>query len=284
MPFPYKTVLITGATAGIGRALAEHMIADDIFVIAVGRRRDRLDELLAKYGSDKVVAEPFDVSDLEALPDWAEKITKTYPTLSSIVLNAGFQRTIDFTRPENISRSLLTSELNTNYLSPLHTVSLFLPHLISLGKTSPNPTPASIVLVSSGLAVVPVARCANYCATKSAIHSLAWTLRSQLSAPSSPETQHIRVIEIIPPAVQTELHALQPDLAAAGQTAIGVPLEEFSDETWSLLKSEEGTPDDEIAIKLVRDRWGGIEATKRTAFHDFEAMFRKMVAEGKGNA
>lgn len=73
MPFPYKTVLITGATAGIGLALAERMIQAGIFVIAVGRRSDRLNELVAKYGSEKVAAEPFDVSDLDKLPGWVEK-------------------------------------------------------------------------------------------------------------------------------------------------------------------------------------------------------------------
>ncbi|KAH7146351.1 hypothetical protein EDB81DRAFT_794958 [Dactylonectria macrodidyma] len=268
MPFPYKTVLITGATAGIGLALAERMISTGIFVIAVGRRSDRLDELVAKHGADKVAAEPFDVSDLEKLPAWVEKMTKTYPSLSSIVLNAGFQRTVDFTKPDALSLSSLSSEMTTNYLSPLHTVSLFLPHLISLGPE----TPTSIVLVSSGLSLVPMARCANYCATKSAIHSLAWTLRSQLSAPSSPETQHIRVIEIIPPAVQTELHSSQPDLVKAGQTKIGVPLEEYANETWGLLNEE--TPHDEIVIKLVRERWSTIEKEKLDAFRTFEAMFR----------
>jgi NADP-dependent 3-hydroxy acid dehydrogenase YdfG len=73
MPFPYKNVLITGATSGIGRALAERMIASGIFVIAVGRRQDRLDELVAKHGSDKVAAEVFDVSDIDALGPWAKK-------------------------------------------------------------------------------------------------------------------------------------------------------------------------------------------------------------------
>lgn len=71
MPFPHKTVLITGATAGIGRALAERMIENGVFVIAVGRRKDRLDELVEKYGTDKVAAEVFDVSDLDAIPRWA---------------------------------------------------------------------------------------------------------------------------------------------------------------------------------------------------------------------
>jgi NADP-dependent 3-hydroxy acid dehydrogenase YdfG len=73
MPFPYKTVLVTGATSGIGLTLAERMIANGSFVIAVGRRQDRLDQFLAKHGADKVAVDAFDVSDLDALGPWANK-------------------------------------------------------------------------------------------------------------------------------------------------------------------------------------------------------------------
>lgn len=73
MPFPYRTVLITGATSGIGRALAERMIGAGIFVIAVGRQKDRLDELVTKYGSKKVAGEVCNISDLDALGDWSKK-------------------------------------------------------------------------------------------------------------------------------------------------------------------------------------------------------------------
>lgn len=83
------------------------------------------------------------------------RITATYPQLDSIILNAGFQRTVDFTRPDSVSIPSITSELHTNYLSPLATVTAFLPHLVSLSS------PASIYFVSSGLSLVPIARCPN---------------------------------------------------------------------------------------------------------------------------
>ncbi|KAH8785547.1 hypothetical protein F5883DRAFT_88336 [Diaporthe sp. PMI_573] len=271
MPFPHKTVLITGATAGIGRALAERMVENGVFVIAVGRRKERLQELEAKYGRDKVVGEEFDMTKTAEIQPWAQRITKEYPTLSSIILNAGIQRTLDFTNPsyEELS-SKITSEVDTNYTSPLLTITAFLPHLISLGASSPA-TAASVILVTSGLALVPVARCANYCSTKSALHHFGLSLRSQMQ--SSPNTQHVRVIDIIPPAVQTELHELQPELVAAGQGQIGMPLEAFIDETWAALDRWDEN-EDEIMVKEVSQRWGHIDDEKKTAFKQLEAMMR----------
>ncbi|KAJ4396107.1 hypothetical protein N0V93_000324 [Gnomoniopsis smithogilvyi] len=266
MPFPHKTVLLTGATAGIGRALAERMIENGVFVIAVGRRKERLLELEQKYGPDKCVAEDFDVTDLEALPAWAEKITKAYPTLSSIILNAGIQRTLDFANPSypDIS-SKVTSELTTNYTSPLLTITAFLPHLTALSS------PASIILVTSGLAIVPLPRCANYCATKAALHSLAWSLRAQLG----PAHPHLRVVEIMPPAVQTELHALQPELVAVGQADIGMPLGAFIDETWEALARWDAE-EDEIMVKEVKGNWGHVEDARRVAFGQLQERMKAM--------
>ncbi|KAK3681323.1 hypothetical protein B0T22DRAFT_485412 [Podospora appendiculata] len=282
MPFPYKTVLITGATSGIGLALAEKMIASDIFVIAVGRRKDRLDALVAKHGPGKVAGEVFDVSDLAALGPWASKITTTYPTLDALLLNAGFQRTLDFTTPSTISLPAVTAEVATNYLSPVHTITHFLSHLLSL-----SPSPAAILLVSSGLAVIPFPRCANYSATKSAIHSLAWSLRSQLAGPDAPHAHHMRVVELLPPAVQTELHPLQPDLVAAGQDKIGIPLAAYVDETWADLISDDddeaggtrGGERDEIAHTVHREKLAGAEEKKREGFRAFVAFMRKQGAK-----
>lgn len=72
MSFPYKTVVVIGATSGIGRALAERMIANGVFVIGVGRRRERLDALVAEHGPDKAAAAPFDITDLAGLAAWVQ--------------------------------------------------------------------------------------------------------------------------------------------------------------------------------------------------------------------
>jgi short-subunit dehydrogenase involved in D-alanine esterification of teichoic acids len=122
------------------------------------------------------------------------RIIAGHPSLDSIVLNAGHQRTVDFTKPADVSIPAISSELTTNYLSPLATATAFLPHLTSLGGS-----PASIVFVSSGLALIPIPRCPNYCASKAAMHSLAWTLRSQLSAPTSPATHRMSHLMNPPP-------------------------------------------------------------------------------------
>ncbi|KAK0619071.1 hypothetical protein B0T14DRAFT_565966 [Immersiella caudata] len=267
MPFPYKTVLITGATSGIGLALAERMIPGGIFVIAVGRRKDRLDALVAKHGADKIAAEPYDVSDLENMGEWAKRITSTYPTLSALLLNAGFQRTFTFTAPDTLPLDTLTSELTTNYLSPVHMTTHFLPHLISI-----SPAPAAILLVSSGLAIIPFPRCPNYSASKAALHSFAWSLREQLSGPDAAHTRHIRVVEIIPPAVRTELHSQQGDLVEAGQDKMGMDLGEYVEETWGDLVGEEEM--DEVVFSGQRERLKGVEEGRREAFEGFVGVMR----------
>lgn len=149
-------------------------------------------------------------------------------------------------------------------------ITYFLPHLTSL-----SPSPASIILVSSGLAIIPFPRCANYSASKAALRSLAWSLRTQLAGQD--ETRHIRVIELIPPAVQTELHPSQADLVALGQDKIGIPLEKYIDETWRELNPEEGGEiKDDIVHSAHGGRMDGIEGLRREGYEAFLAAMRKM--------
>ena len=179
------------------------------------------------------------------------------------MLNAGIQRQVDFTSPSGISLSSITAELTINYLSPLHTLTLFLPHLQSLSSM------ASIILLSSGLALVPIPSVPNYCASKSALHSLAWTQRAQLA--DDDHSRHIRVIEIMPPAVQTELHTLQPELVKAGRANIGIPLAECLDEAWDALDRGD---DDEIPISAIKSRFAAVEVERKAAFQQLIVMMK----------
>jgi len=78
MPFQYKHVLMVGATAGIGRAMAERLIQEGSKVTVVGRRKERLDEFVAKYGEKKAQSAPFDISKRDEIPQFAAEYV-THP-------------------------------------------------------------------------------------------------------------------------------------------------------------------------------------------------------------
>ena len=59
--------------AGIGKALAEKFIENGSYVIASGRRKENLEQLVHKHGHDKVSAVPFDITNLDGIPDFANK-------------------------------------------------------------------------------------------------------------------------------------------------------------------------------------------------------------------
>lgn len=71
MGFPYKKVLVVGATSGIGWALAERVVENGVKVIVVGRRKERLDEFVEKHGKDNASAVVFDIRNLSGISQFA---------------------------------------------------------------------------------------------------------------------------------------------------------------------------------------------------------------------
>ncbi len=129
------------------------------------------------------------------------RITSEHPDLDMVVFNSGIQRGLDFSKPSSIDLSSIDAELTTNYISVIHGLKAFLPHLFTKGSqkdSKKGEKNAAVVFVTSGLAIVPLVRAGNYCASKAALHHLATTMRVQL------EETNVKVIEILPPAVQSE--------------------------------------------------------------------------------
>ena len=153
MPFQYSRVLMIGATAGIGAAMADRLVQEGAKVIAVGRRQDRLDAFVNKHGSDKASSATFDISDRGSMDQFVDRsvyiclsskapylndasVIKTYPDLDCVFLNAGTQSTIDLAQPTKVDLSAFHSEIDTNFTSFVDLTMKFLPFLMKKGNTS----------------------------------------------------------------------------------------------------------------------------------------------------
>lgn len=183
-----NTVLITGGATGIGFAIAQKLLENGNTVIVCGRRGDRLAEAKSKLPSMHTrVADIANPKDRIELRDW---VISNFPGLNIVVNNAGIQKTF-FLKQENTTEAI-TEEVTTNLISPIHLANLFVPHLAKQRE-------AAIVNMTSGLAYIPQAITPVYCATKAALHSFTLSARHQLKDTS------IKVFEIAPPIVDTEL-------------------------------------------------------------------------------
>lgn len=215
-----NTVLITGGTSGIGLAFAEAFLKEENTVLICGRRKERLKALQEKHPQlHTMVCDVAKAEDREALAKWA---LVNFPELNVLINNAGVQLKADMTQPVNLSR--IYTEVDTNIVAPVHLASFLAPHLQTKKE-------AAIVNISSGLAFSPLAFMPVYCATKAAIHSLTLSLRYQLRNTS------VKVFEIAPPAVDTELGSDRRE--DKSQSHGGMPVSEFIAEAMNALRTDE---------------------------------------------
>ena len=240
-----NTILITGGTSGIGRALAEVFHQRGNQVIIAGRRQALLNEITAAHPGMRGVQ--LDVEDPRAVDAFAARIREQFPELNVLINNAGISRREDLTA-DTIDLSVARSIIHTNIIGVLHLTAALLPTL----KQQPNST---IITTSSGLAFVPRAVFPTYCASKAFLHSWLQSLRFQLRETS------VEVLELAPPYVQTELAG--PSQATDPNA---MPLADYIAEVMQVL-SDPDPSHGEILVKCVRAlRW----AEKNG---DYEQMF-----------
>lgn len=255
----YKKALIIGATSGIGHQLAIKLLSQGTHVILVGRRQDRLDAFTSTHGSDKTTTIAFDITNLSAIPDFANRITTQHPDIDCLVLNSGIQRAFDFTQPETLDLAALDAETTTNYTAHVHLTAAFLKYF--LARPPQQQQLVSLIYISATLALVPgLLRTPNYNASKAALHTFLLNLRLQLSRKKNfPAAQNVRIVEVFPPAVQTEIHdeKHQPDLVDGG--SIGMPLEQYVEEMVKGLERGE----EEFAVGHGTGMLEGFEAERK---------------------
>lgn len=197
-------ILITGGASGIGFALAERFIKENNTVIICGRRESALKE--AKEKLPKLITKAFDLSradEREKLFNW---IQKEHDDLNVLINNAGIQQWMSISDKNFFQRA--EDEISINITAPVHLCSLF--------ATLPSIT--TIMTVTSGLAFAPLSKVPVYCGTKAFMRSFTLSLRYLL------KEKNIEVIELIPPALNTDLggkgiHDFAPSVSGFIETA-----------------------------------------------------------------
>ncbi|HLS67839.1 MAG TPA: SDR family oxidoreductase [Kiloniellales bacterium] len=225
-----NTIAITGGGSGIGRQLALRFSEFGNRIIVAGRRKESLEETIA--GRPNMHALVLDVDDPESIESFVTRLVTEHPALNVLINNAGIMRQERLTGRWDLRDSEQT--ILTNLLGPIRLTNALVDHL----AVQPD---AAIVNVTSGLAFVPLPVTPTYSATKAALHSFTLSLREQLKG-------RVEVIELAPPAVQTELTPGQ-------STRPGFqPLEEFVDEV--MARFAERPTAEEILVDRVRFlRW-----------------------------
>jgi uncharacterized oxidoreductase len=215
-----NTILITGGATGIGFSLAETLVNAGNKVIICGRREGKLKEARDKL--PQIQTKVCDVSrekERESLFNWVKSNFKDFNVL---INNAGIQRMVNLKKG---TRDLFSgeNEVETNLIAPIYLSAYFIPLLLKKKESA-------IINVSSGLGFVPIASMPVYCATKAAVHSFTLSLRYQLRDTS------IKVFEIIPPAVDTELGK---GAAEEGDEYRGIPPSEVAKATLTAIANNE---------------------------------------------
>jgi len=185
MKLSNNKILITGGASGIGLGLTKRFIEENNTVIICGRREEALKEVVGKYPSviTKVCHLSLEAERI-ALYEW---ISVNHSDLNVLVNNAGIQNWMNVSDTDFYQRA--KAEIATNIEAPLHLTSLFI-NLKSLD---------TIINTTSGLSFVPFTKVPVYSATKAFFHSFTLSLQYLL------KSKGIEVIEVIPPALNTDL-------------------------------------------------------------------------------
>jgi len=242
-----NAVLITGGATGIGFALAEAFVGAGNNVLICGRRIDKLRE--AKRKLPQIQARQCDLSKKEDRESFCDWVKQNYRDLNILVNNAGIQRAINI---KEGTADLFSGEdeVQVNFAAPIHLSAYFAPMLMKKKE-------AAIINVSSGLGFVPMAVMPVYCATKAGIHMFSVSLRYQLKDTS------VKVFEVVPPAVDTELG--KSTTSESEQEYRGIPADEVANAVLKALKNNE--------YEIVIGEAKGLVQGART---DFKKAFQRL--------
>lgn len=178
-----KTVLVTGATAGFGTAIARRFIDEGHRVIATGRREDRLAELQAEFGADKLLTLTLDARDRKAVEAAFTTLPAPFAEVDVLVNNAGLALGLGPAPDADLDDWDVM--VDTNVKGLLYATRLLLPGMVARNR-------GHIVMLGSTAGEWPYPGGHVYGATKAFVHQFALNLRADLVG------SNVRVTDIQP--------------------------------------------------------------------------------------
>jgi 3-hydroxy acid dehydrogenase / malonic semialdehyde reductase len=178
-----RTVLITGASSGIGRAIARNLLQQGHDVIGISRD-------CAKFKVPRVNFHPvqFDLSQLQELPQKVRALEREFPDLDAVVFSAGIGQ---FGSLEEFSYAQIQALMTINFTSPVFLTRALLPFLKRKAKSD-------LIYIGSEAALKGSRKGTIYCASKFALRGFTQALREECSK------DQVRVCLINPGMVLTK--------------------------------------------------------------------------------
>lgn len=191
MSFASRVVWITGASSGIGEALARAMLAQGAEVILSGRRANAL-QALAAVAPERTLVLPFETTDYDRLPALVKQAWGWRGRIDLLINNAGIsQRSLALDTSLQVYRQLM----EVDYLAPVALTQLLLPRLVEQGS-------GQLAVVSSVAGKLGAPLRTGYCGAKHAVVGYFEALRAEVE-----QAYGIGVSVIIPGSVRTAIAA-----------------------------------------------------------------------------
>ena len=227
-----RTVLITGCSSGIGRALTEEFLRHGFRVYAAARNTQSLSGLI----SDQLIPISMDVNNPDDIASTAETITNDGGKLDYLINNAGYAAMGPVVE---LSTEDLKQQFETNVFAPIALTKALLPMLRASGN-------AQVVNIGSVSGILTTPFSGAYCATKAALHALSDALRMEL-APFN-----VKVVTVQPGAIESKFgdNSLENMSNLIDEQSLYAPLKK-SIQDRATASQDNPTPTKEFATELM---------------------------------
>lgn len=228
-----QTVWITGASAGIGEALAVRFARDGARLVLSARRESELERVAGRcrdagLAADEVLVLPLDVTDWESLPGAVQTVLDTFGSIDLLINNAGVsQRSLC----KDTDMAVYQKLMDVDVMGQIALTKAVLPHMLGRGS-------GHLAVTSSVAGKVGVPLRTGYCAAKHAVMGFFDALRAEV------EGQGVHVSTITPGFIRTDIsrNALAGDGSAFGEVdediAGGMDVNECAEVVFKGLKAK----------------------------------------------